>query len=405
MNHHKPFVFFPLLTCAVATIGTYLLAANAFADIGVSDNQIVIGVVNATSGPVAPSGLGLNSGANAYFDRLNASGGVAGRKLKVIQYDDGYEPQKTVFYAQKLVREDRAFLLFDFQGSPTCKAALTVISKENIPFLFPRSGELSLRQPFNRMVFNLRAGFTEEVDALISYALKRGLKRIGFVKQPDSFGDGIQSAVVTALGKNGASDILERQQSAFVGVATINRNSHDSVEAKAAFEKLVGVEPDVVLFAVPAATAGEVIRMAVAAKKKWIFMGVNSLSPVAGSVGNLGAEIVISQVTPNPESGDLALAQEFRSDMTKYSHGAKIDYISFEGYINARVLGLGLEKVGRELTRERLIKTLETEKFLIGGLNLSMSADRHVNDSAQVFLTVAKGGKLAPVATLLNQSL
>ena len=91
---------------------------------GVTNQEIIIGMSNALTGPAAALGTGVKAGAMTYFQKINNAGGINGRKIKVISYDDGYEPKRTVENTNKLINEDKVFALFGYVGTPTSAAVL-----------------------------------------------------------------------------------------------------------------------------------------------------------------------------------------------------------------------------------------------------------------------------------------
>jgi len=111
-----------LFTMALALI--VVSGQVAVAEQGVTDREILVGMSNALTGPAAALGTGMKAGAQTYFNKVNASGGVHGRKIKLISYDDGYEPKNTVENTNKLIVTDKVFALFGYVGTPT---ALTLL--------------------------------------------------------------------------------------------------------------------------------------------------------------------------------------------------------------------------------------------------------------------------------------
>ena len=89
----------------------------------------------------------MNEGANAYFEHINAKGGVHGRKIKLITLDDGYEPARTLPNTRQLIEQDKVFALFGYVGTPTSYAVLRMINAANTPFFAPFTGAEGLRTP------------------------------------------------------------------------------------------------------------------------------------------------------------------------------------------------------------------------------------------------------------------
>jgi branched-chain amino acid transport system substrate-binding protein len=110
----------------------FLFFPIAFAESGLSEKEILLGMVNAQTGPAQALGKGIRLGSQVYIDKINQAGGVHGRKLVVKSYDDGYEPRKTVGATKKLIEEDKVFALFGYVGAPTSTAIRPIISQAKV---------------------------------------------------------------------------------------------------------------------------------------------------------------------------------------------------------------------------------------------------------------------------------
>ena len=112
----------------------------------------------------------MRDGAQAYFDFVNAQGGVNGRQIKLISLDDGYDPDKATANTKQLIEKENVFSLFGYVGTATSNAALPLVSRASIPFFAPLTGAQSLREPFNRNVFTIRASYFEETEKIIQHS-------------------------------------------------------------------------------------------------------------------------------------------------------------------------------------------------------------------------------------------
>jgi ABC-type branched-subunit amino acid transport system substrate-binding protein len=120
----------------LSLLGTLLVHA----DPGVSDDRIVFGQSAALWGPSAALGLGMREGILAAFHEANAAGGVHGRKLELISYNDDYEPEIAITKTNKLIEEDKVFALIGEVGTPTSKAVQPITTEQGIPFIAPFTG-------------------------------------------------------------------------------------------------------------------------------------------------------------------------------------------------------------------------------------------------------------------------
>ena len=160
----------------------------AFAEPGVSDKEILIGQSAALSGPAKELGTEMRSGAQLYFDQVNAGGGVNGRKIRMISLDDGYEPERAAANTRKLIEEEKVLALFGYVGTPTSLAALPVFTEAKVPFVGAFTGAQALREPFNRYVFNVRASYFDETEKIVEQLSTTALKRIAVFYQNDAYG-------------------------------------------------------------------------------------------------------------------------------------------------------------------------------------------------------------------------
>ena len=134
-----------------------LMDVAAHAEPGVFDDRIVLGQSAAFAGSAAALGLGMRDGILAAFKEANATGGVNGRKLELISYDDGYEPEKAIANTKRLIDENGVFALVGEVGTPTSNAAQPIATNAGVPFIGPFTGAAFLRNPSLRNVINVRS--------------------------------------------------------------------------------------------------------------------------------------------------------------------------------------------------------------------------------------------------------
>ena len=142
-----------------------LLAICALADAasaqtpGVTAKTILLGQSAAFTGPAAQLGIQMNAGTKAYFDHVNSSGGVHGRRIELKTRDDRYEANLAIENTKKLIQEDRVFALVSYVGTPTTGAAMPILTEAKVPLVGPFTGAEVLRTPVNRYTFNVRASY------------------------------------------------------------------------------------------------------------------------------------------------------------------------------------------------------------------------------------------------------
>ena len=357
----------------------------AVADEGVTAKEIRIGMANALSGPASGLGVNLKAGAEAYFARVNAAGGVHGRKLVLVSMDDGYEPEKAAAATKKLIEQDKVFTLFGYVGTPTSAAAVPLASRASTPYLFPFTGAEFLRNPVNKWVFNVRASYFDETETMVERLTKdAGAKRIALFIQDDAFGEAGKAGVNRALHKRGMK------------VAEEARYKRNTLEVDEGFAKIKAAAPDAVVFVGTYKPFAAIVKKAKAAGLATKFMTVSFIGTAdfIQEAGVDGEGVYITQVMPSPEAG-APLVKQFQQDMK----GGPVNYSSLEGYINAMVLVEGLRKAGTNPTRAGFVSTLEGLNTDLGGLKVAFSASSH-QGAKDVFLTVVRGGKALPTDRL-----
>lgn len=358
---------------------------TAQAEPGVSEREVRIGMVNALSGPAAGLGLGMRAGAEAYLNRINAEGGVHGRRILLINKDDGYEPAQTASQTQALIEVDQVFALLGYVGTPTSRAAMPIAQRHQVPYLFPFTGAEFLRTPVREWVFNLRASYFNETAALAKLLAERlSLERIALLMQDDSFGETVKSGLVGALHQHGRQIDAE---------ARILRN--DLAGVQRAIAKLAPSQPEAIVFIGTykqlAAAIGQARAQGLQAQFFTVsFVGTENLISEAGA---LAEGVYISQVMPSPHDPSLPLANRYLQDMAPDAVG----YTSLEGYLAAATLVEALQASGVELTRQGFIQALQQLDTDLGGFAVKFSAESHQGSDA-VYLTQIRAGQAVPLS-------
>ena len=347
---------------------------------GVTPATIVLGQSAALSGPSKQLGTEMRDGALAYFDAVNAKGGVAGRKIVLKTLDDGYEPDRAAANTKQLIDADGAFALFGYVGTPTSNAALPLAVKENMPFFAPLTGAESLRVPFQPNVFNIRAGYVPEMEKIVENLQGMGVKKIAVFYQNDAYGKAGLDAVERALKKRNLT---------VMGTATVERNS---VDVAAAVAKLRALQPPAVIIVTAYASSAAFIRAmrkdAVSLPYFWNISFVGSQA-LASALGAEASGVMVSQVIPSPWDNKSALVKEYKQ-LYLSKPGRQPGFVSLEGFIAAKAFVEGLQRAGANLTRASFIKAVESmHAYDAGGYVLKFSATDH-NASDYVDLTVIR---------------
>ena len=362
-----------------------LFARPAFAEQGVTDKEIIVGMSNALTGPASALGIGMKTGALVYFDKINASGGVHGRKIRLVSYDDGYEPKNTVENTNKLITTDKVFALFGYVGTPTASAIVPIINKEKIPFFGPFTGAEFLRNPVNRYIFNVRASYFDEAEEQVRYLTAQGIKKIGILFQNDAYGLAVKGGVIKALGKRGM---------ALSGEGHFERNT---VEIDAGLAALKKEHPEAVIMVGTYKAMAAFIKKAKSEGFNPVFLNVSFVGTAAlvKELGGAGDGVVITQVMPSPTDGSVPMVKHYRADMQAAGH-RELDYTDLEGYVDAVAFAEILKKAGSNLTRESFLAAAEGLNMSKDGMHFMFTEANH-QAMENIYLTRISGSKVVPV--------
>ena len=191
-----------VLRCFAALAGLVLAvtaAGPARGQDGVTPTSVLIGQSAAFTGPAAQLGIQMRAGAKLWIDHVNAQGGINGRTIELKSRDDKYEAALAAENTRRLINDDRVFALFAYVGTPTSQASLPVFTEAKVPFVAPFTGAELLRQPFNRYVFNVRASYYDETEAIVEHLTRIGARKIAVFHQADSFGQAGLDGTTRAL--------------------------------------------------------------------------------------------------------------------------------------------------------------------------------------------------------------
>jgi branched-chain amino acid transport system substrate-binding protein len=345
-------------------------AAAALGGFGIAraqgDTPLVLGQSAPFTGPAAQLGVQFHQGAKLFLDQYNAQPGR--RNVVIRNMDDGYEPDRCAANTQKLIEED-VFALFGYVGTPTSLAALPLAVKDKVPFVAPLTGAMSLREPFQKNVFHVRASYNDETALMVRQLTHLGLKKIAVFHQNDAYGKAGLEGVVAALAE---------QQLKPVALATVERNSADVAQA---VKTIVAARPDAVVQVGAYKACAAFIREARKAGFGGTFFNLSFVGTQALSdeLGKDAAGVMVTQVVPSPYNPANALAREFTEAVRKAGGGATANFSSMEGYLAARVLTEGLRKVSGKPTRDGLVAGLESlDRQSFGGFEVSFSGKNHV---------------------------
>jgi ABC-type branched-subunit amino acid transport system substrate-binding protein len=367
---------------------------------GVSDHEIRFGIVIPYSGGAKEDGKNIKLGIDVAFAKMNDTGGVNGRLLKLIPADDGFEPTRTLDAMKTLWDKEQVFGYIGNHGTTTAAVALPFALERRALFFGPLTGANVVRHdPPDRYVFNYRPSYSEETDAAVRYLLKiRKLqpRQIAVFAQNDSFGDAGFADVAKAFRTLGLSD------SAILRV-NYPRNTLDVDDAINQL-KVQKVPIRAVVMVATTRPAAKFIEKTRDVLPGLIYTNMSSVgaSSLSEELMLLGPRftngVVVTQTVP-AVSGYSSMVIEYKNALAKYFPGESPNYISLEGFVSANVLIDALRRCGTQVDTERLIDMLENTRNLDLGLGTPIAFSRGEHQASHKIWGTAldETGKYQPI--------
>lgn len=330
-------------------------------------------------------GKSVLQGAQVAFRVANAQGGIAGKPIRLIAYDDKYEPQITLANTHKLLEKDRVFALFGFVGTPTVKKILPIIG--DTPFVAPYTGASFLRDPSWSNLVNFRSSYRDEIQKIVDYLVaKRAFKQFAIFYQNDDYGIEGYNAAVTALRKYKLS---------LVGEGTYKRNT---LSVRHALNEIKGSHPDAIIIVGAYKPSAYFIREARRCCDAGVVFApisfVNADALVA-ELGNATEGILFSQTVPAYDDQTIQAVRSFRRDLAHFAPKSKPTFAALEGYLAARAVVAALRKQKGQVNRKSFLRTLKNLRADdLEGLPIRYQNTQLLN---QVYLSTFHDGAFHPL--------
>ena len=178
-----------LATFATLSLSATLAQAQNAPPQGVSATEITLGSIQDLSGPIAGFGKQSRLGMMLAVDEINEQGGINGRKLKLIVEDSAYDPKKAVLAAQKLVNQDKIFMMLGHLGTAQNLAAMPVQFEKNVINFFPITAAREMYEPFHKLKYSFAATYFDQMRNAVPKMVKdKGAKKVCTLYQDDDFG-------------------------------------------------------------------------------------------------------------------------------------------------------------------------------------------------------------------------
>lgn len=355
---------------------------------GISETEIRIGSSLALGGHAGYLGSQMLQGARAYIRHINESGGIHGRTIRIIARDDGYDPARCLYNTQQLILAEKVFSLFCYVGTPTTVRIIPLVNEAAIPLVGMFTGANRLREPVNRYLINVRASYYQEIKAAVDYMVKeKQLQRVAVFYQYDEYGfDGLRGA-----------EIALRSH----GLVPVAKGSYirGTLDVAAGLENIMSSDAQAVVMIGTYDSCARFIRLAKEANFSPLFYNVSFVGSkeLARRLGRVGEGVMVTQVVPPPDAPGPALpgVREYTELLYHYYPDSRPSFVGLEGYINARILAEGLKRAGRDLTRERFLRAIESiDAFDLGIENPLSFGKNDYQGLDRVYFTKIRQGQL-----------
>ena len=358
----------------IAAIAAFGLAGSAAAaeQQGISKNEIVVGSIQDLSGPLAGFGKQVRLGMMLRVDEINEQGGVNGRKLKLLIEDSGYDPKKAVLAAQKLVNQDKIFIMAGHIGTAQNLAAMPVQFEKNIVNFFPITAAREMYEPLNRLKYSFAATYYDQMrTALPKLAKDKGARKICIIYQDDEFGLEVVRGAEAAL-KTMNMELAEK---------TSYKRGATDFSSQVARMKAAGCD-FVVLGTIIRETIGTIGESRKTGFNPTFLGSSASYTDLIHKLGGKAMDGLYATMTvQNPYADEASQQISFwaKKYKTKYSDDPTV--FSVYGYNVIDIFARAAAKAGTNLTTDSFIKAMDSmsiESDMFGSAPASFTATKRL---------------------------
>ena len=342
---------------------------------GVSKDLILIGTIQDLSGPLAGYGKAVRNGMQLRIDELNEQGSIHGRKLKLLTEDSGYDPKRAVLAAQKLVNQDKIFIMAAHIGTAQNNAAMPVQFDKNIINFLPVTAAREMYEPFNRLKYAAFATYFDQMRAAVPNLIKeKKLTKVCAIYQDDEFG-------LEVL--RGAEAGLKTVNMEFTEKTSYKRGATD-FSSQVARMKSAGCEM-VVLGTIIRETVGTIAE---ARKTGFNPLFIGSSAAYTDLIHKLGGKAMdgmyATMTVPHPYLDEASKPIAFWANKYKTKFGDDPTVFSVYGYIIVDAFIRGAQKTGPNLTTDNFIKAMDTMTLppdMFGGPEGKFTPTQHLSSN------------------------
>jgi len=353
------------------------------------DQKIIyIGTSLPKIGTIKELGIAVELGTNAYFNYVNKHNLLNNRKIKLLTYEDKYEPQLTLDNTKKLINNKNIFALYGFVGTPTVKNILPILKETNIPFISAFTGASFLRDGYYKNVVNLRSSYDQEIEEHIKYLHEiKGFTKIAVFYQNDEYGQ---------EGYIGVVNTLEKYNLSLVAQGSYKRNT---LSIRHAFHAIENANPEAIIMVGANKANSLFIKKAKKNKNfKNTFFSNISFGDANAMIKELDGKtknVLFSQVVPLYDDINIPVINEYHKVLKAYNPNYEPGFISLEAFLNAKVIVQTLQNMKGPITRSKFLKEFKSlPKDTLQGLNIQYKNQQLLN---KVYLLEYKNHKFQEV--------
>jgi len=373
------------IACTLALATLALAATTALAQQGVSKTEIVVGTIQDLSGPLAGYGKQDRNGMQLRVDEINEQGGVHGRKLKLLIEDSGYDPKRAVLAAQKLVNQDKIFIMVGHLGTAQNNAAMPVQFEKNIVNFMPITAAREMYEPTNRLKYALVSAYYDQVRlALPKMVKEKNVKKVCTIYQDDEFGLEVLRGADAGL-KSISMEMTEK--------TSFKRGSTD-FSSQVAKMKASGCEL-VVLGTIIRETIGTIAESRKTSFNP-VFLGTQAA--YTDLIHKLGGKpmdgMYATMSVQNPYLDEASQPIRFWANKYKTKFNDDPTVFSVYGYTVIDLFVQAAQKAGPNLTTDSFIKAMDTMIIppdMFGSAPSSYSATKRIGSNASRLSQIQDG--------------
>ncbi|MFI5447084.1 ABC transporter substrate-binding protein [Polaromonas sp. UC242_47] len=362
-----------------------LSAGYSMAQQGVSKTEITLGSIQDLSGPLAGFGKQARLGMMLRVDEINEQGGINGRKLKLIVEDSGYDPKKAVLAAQKLVNQDKIFMMVGHIGTAQNLAAMPVQFEKNVINFFPITAAREMYEPFNKLKYSFAATYFDQMRLAVPKLVKdKGAKKICTIYQDDEFGLEVLRGAEAGL-KTIGMDFTEK---------TSYKRGATDFSSQVAKMKAAGCDM-VVLGTIIRETIG-----AIGESRKTGFnpIFIGSSAAYTDLIHKLGGKamdgLYATMTVQNPYLDEASQPIRFWANKYKTKFNDDPTVFSVYGYLIIDTFAKAAQKAGPNLTTDSFIKVMDTMTIppdMFGSAPASFSPTKRLGSDASRLSQITDG--------------